>query len=113
MHCSECEVNAEKAERYAMKLMACKFMEGKENQYFSGTISGITKFGLFVELKDFPVEGLVPRRSLRFDHYIFDEERLQVIGATNRKRFTIGQEVTVIHTRTATRKLQIDFQIVL
>jgi len=109
-YCTECEINSTKAERTAMKLMACKYMYGKENKKFMGTISGITNFGIFVELRNSPVEGLIPRRTLRSRRLDFEVDNLRVIGRDT--QYTIGQQVEVKLKRSDRRKMQIDFELI-
>ena len=73
-HCSEQEINASKAERESIKYMQAKFLSKKIGKVFDGVISGVTDWGLYVELVDNKCEGLVRISSLTDDHYVYDEK---------------------------------------
>lgn len=89
------ERKAMDAEREIVDLKKAQFMRDKVGDVFEGFISGVTSFGLFVELKDYFVEGLVHISNLMDDYYIFDEKRHTLIGENTHKRFTLADEVTV------------------
>ncbi len=92
---SETERKSMKAEWAARDLAAALFMEKHVGKQFSGVISGVTKFGFFVELTPFFVEGLVSLRNLRDDHYIFHEKTHQLVGRRTKRRYQIGSRVVV------------------
>ena len=77
---------------------------------FVGTISGLTNFGIFVELPN-TVEGMIPLRDMKDDYYIFDESKYQVIGKSNKKVFTFGQELKVLLVKCRPETRTIDFEI--
>ncbi len=91
---SERERNAMEAEREALDLKKAEYMEGKEGNEYSGTISGVTSFGLFVELEN-TVEGLVHVTQMTDDYYVFDERRYSLIGEHSGKVYRLGDRVEV------------------
>lgn len=106
--CSERERAAEEAERETEDLKKVEFMKDKEGQVFDGIISGVTSFGMFVEM-DNTVEGLVRMSSLEDDYYIFDDVRYCLIGERTRKIYRIGDSVTVQLARADIASRQIEF----
>jgi ribonuclease R len=103
------ERRAMDAEREIVDLKKCQFMADKVGEEFSGFISGVQPFGLFVELKDVFVEGLVRVSSLSDDFYHFEEDLHRLYGANNRRIFQIGDEVRVQVTRVNLERREIDF----
>ena len=75
------EIRAADAERASIKYKQVEFLADKHGQQFLGTISGVTNFGLFVELVDSQCEGLVALRDLTDDYYLFDEDSYSLVGA--------------------------------
>ncbi|HPM41312.1 MAG TPA: RNB domain-containing ribonuclease, partial [bacterium] len=94
-HCSRRERIAMEAEREMAKLYAAFFMQERVGERFEGIISHITKFGFFVELIDFFVEGLVRLEDIADDAYRFMEEGMVVRGRKKGRTFRIGDKVTV------------------
>ncbi|EAT16775.1 ribonuclease R [Desulfuromonas acetoxidans] len=103
------ERRAMEAERDIVDLRKCQFMEDKIGTRYSGYITSVNAFGFFVELDEFFVEGLVHIRTLSDDYYVFDEERLILVGQARRKTFQVGDtvEVEVWQIKSAAR--EIDF----
>lgn len=95
-HCSRRERVAMEAERETVKLYLAHFMQSKIGETFDGIISHVTKFGFFVELKDYFVEGVVRKESLQFDRYTFDEKSYQLEGKKRKKTYRIGDPVRVV-----------------
>lgn len=89
------ERRALEAEREIIALHRALFMQDKIGEEFNGIISHITKFGFFVELLDYFVEGLVPKESLTEDRFVFDPDRLHLEGKRSKKRFKIGDKIRV------------------
>ncbi len=107
--CNSCSINerrAEEAERETNKLKKCEFMADKIGESFSGVISGVTSWGIFVELKN-TVEGMVAVTSMDDDDYVYDESHLQYIGT--HKSYKIGQTVNVIVDKVDVPNRKIDF----
>lgn len=94
-HISEVERVAMQAERDYYKIKAIRFMENKVGQKFDGMITGVTTFGIFVQIRMFGVEGMVRYQDIADDYYIFDEKNFSAIGKKTKKRFTMGDNVRV------------------
>lgn len=110
-HSSDMEVKATEAERASIKYKQVEFMTDKVGQVFSGVISGVAGFGLFVELIDSKCEGLVPIRELDDDFYEFDEDNYCLIGKQTGNKFQLGDEVKVEVWRTNLAKKHLDFRL--
>lgn len=108
-------LNISKTERVAIDcerdiddLKKCEYMYDKLGEEYDGTISGLTNFGIFVELPD-TIEGMVALRDIKDDHYVFDEEKFQVIGERTKKIYTFGQKVRVQLVKVTPSIRAIDF----
>jgi ribonuclease R len=96
---SQSERRADDAERELMEWKKVKFMQSRIGEVFEGLIISVTKFGLFVELNDLFVEGLIPLNTLTDDHYTYHEATREIIGQRTRKTYHLGQRVQVIVDR--------------
>jgi len=96
---SQSERRADEAERELMEWKKVKFMQDRVGEDFDGLIISVTKFGLFVELTDLFVEGLVPLNTLTDDRYTYHETTREMIGQRTRKTYRLGQSVRVILDR--------------
>jgi ribonuclease R len=96
---SQSERRADDAERELMEWKKVKFMQDRVGEDFDGLIISVTKFGLFVELTDLFVEGLVPLNTLTDDRYTYHEATREIIGQRSRKTFRLGQKVRVLVDR--------------
>jgi ribonuclease R len=105
---STLERNATEAEREIIDLKKAQFMKEKVGESFEGFVSGVTGFGVFVELNEYFVEGLVHISSLLDDYYIFDEPRHRLIGESTNKSFSVGDDITVIIEGVDIARRQID-----
>jgi ribonuclease R len=94
-HCSEQERNAEEAERESVKLKQVEYVQEHVGDTFEGVVSGVTKFGVFVELTELLVEGLVHVRDMDDDYYVYDESTYTMRGENNGKSYRPGDSVTV------------------
>lgn len=103
---------AVEAERTSVKVMQVEFMKRHVGDDFRAIISGITKFGLFIEIMDLLVEGLVHIRDLEDDYYVFDEKNYTYIGRRTKKRYRLGDKVNVQVVRVSSIDRQIDFRII-
>ena len=106
------ERRAMEAEREVVDLMKARYMLDKIGEEYRGFITGVTVFGLFVELEELFVEGLVHVSSINDDYYHFDEKGHCLIGEKRKRMFRIGDEVAVRVERVDTGKRQIDFSLV-
>ncbi len=107
-HTSGRERKAMEAEREIADLKKCQFMKDKTGQTYDGFISGVTGFGLFVELKEYFVEGLVHVSMLSNDYYIFDDKRHTLRGERTGAAFKVGDPVTVRIARVDIERRRID-----
>ncbi len=96
---SQSERRVDDAERELMEWKKAKFMQDRVGEDFDGLITSVTKFGLFVELTDLFVEGLVPLNTLVDDHYTYHENTREIIGQRSRKTYRLGQLVRVLVDR--------------
>ena len=106
------EIRATEAERASIKYKQVEFLADKRGQRFMGTISGVTSFGMFVELVDSQCEGLVALRDLTDDYYTFDEESYSLVGERTGRVFQLGQQLMVEVYRTSLERKQVDFRVV-
>jgi len=110
-HSSETERVAEKAERDVDDLKTAEFMKDKMGNEYVGMISSVTSFGFFVELEN-TVEGLVRLVNLADDFYIYNPERLELVGERKGKIYKIGDEVKIVVENVSIENREIDFEIV-
>ena len=108
-HSSEREVVAAEAERASIKYKMVEFMVEKVGQVFDGHISGMSEWGIFVELEDSIVEGMVAMRDIVGDYYRFDEARYEVYGHATGNVFTLGDKVRVRVKSADLRRRMLDF----
>ena len=109
---SQSERRADDAERELMEWKKVKFMEDRVGEEFAGLIVSVTKFGLFVELIDMFIEGLVPLASLTDDRYQYHENTRQIIGQRSRKTYSLGNPVRVLVDRIDRMQKRIQFALV-
>ncbi len=110
-HCSMTERRADDATREAVDWLKCEFMQDKVGEEFSGMITSVTSFGLFVELTEIYVEGLVHISMLRNDYYQFDSIKHALTGEHTGKRYRLGDTVKIKVVRVDLDQRQIDFVI--
>ena len=111
-HSSDMEQLAAQAERASIKYKQVEYMSYHLGQVYDGVISGVTDWGIYVELNENKCEGMIPIRSLDDDFYEFDEKNYCIIGRHNHKRYQLGDELTVKIIRTDLVKTQIDLEII-
>ncbi len=111
-HISKTEQTAEAAHRDLLAWLRTKFMEDKVGQTFHGVVSAVTSFGLFVELEEFFIEGLVHLSALHDDYYRFHEDRLMLVGENTGNVFLIGDQVTVEVVDVNLARRHVDFKLV-
>ncbi len=107
---SDMERRADEAERETNKQKMCEYMKGHLDEVFTGTISGVTGWGIYVQLPN-TVEGLVPVRSLRDDYYAYVEEKALLVGERTGKSYGLGQKVDVLVASVDTTARTIDFEL--
>lgn len=111
-HSSEMEQLAANAERASIKYKAVEYMADHLGEVFSGVISGVTEWGLYVELDDNKCEGLVPMRDLADDFYDFDDRNYCLVGRKRGNKYRLGDKVVVQVARADIQKKQLDLVIV-
>lgn len=109
--CSAYERRAEDATREVEALLKCQFMEDKIGQRFEGVATGVTNFGVFVQLRDFMVDGLVHVSSLDNDYYQFDPALLRLVGERSGKAYQVGDPMEVVVHRVDLESRRIDFRL--
>jgi ribonuclease R len=109
-HCSMTERRADEATRDVTDWLKCEYMMDKVGETFDGIVTAVLGFGLFVELDDIYVEGLVHITSLRNEYYHFDATRHTLTGEHSRKSFRLGDKVTVRVVRVDLDEKKIDFE---
>jgi len=109
VHSSECEQRADDASRDVMAWLKAEYMQDKVGETFTGIISTVTNFGLFVELDDVYVEGLVHVSALRSDYYHFDQSKHQMVGESSGKSYRLGDPIEVLVARVDLDDRKIDF----
>tara|TARA_Y100000768_G_scaffold173601_2_gene129963 strand:- start:1716 stop:3656 length:1941 start_codon:yes stop_codon:yes gene_type:complete len=111
-HCSKMEINATKAERESIKYKQAEYMENFIGQEFEGVISGITEWGIYVEIIKTKCEGLVKISSLTDDKYDFNNEKVIIVGRKFKKSFGLGQPIKVAVAGTNIEKRTIDLDLI-
>lgn len=111
-HSSERERIATDAERSSIKFKQVEFMDSHIGKILDGVISGVTQWGVYVELDGNHCEGLIPIREIRDDHYNIDETGFRLIGQTTGRMFSLGDKIRVKVNKTNLLKKQIDFLLI-
>lgn len=111
-HASAMEQLASSAERASIKYKQVEFMGERIGQEFMGTISGVTEFGLYVEVDENKCEGMIPLRDLLDDYYEFDERNYCLFGRRGHKRYCLGDKVRIRVERANLERKQLDFALV-
>lgn len=108
-HCSEREKTATEAERESVKLKQVEYIRAHLGSQFAGVVSGVTKFGVFVELSDLLVEGMVHVRELDDDYYEYDERTYSLVGRDTGRTYRLGDRVDVVVAGANVENREIDF----
>ena len=111
-HCSEMERKAMGAEYASIKYKQVEFLSDKIGEVFEGVISGITEWGIYIELSDNKCEGMVSMRDLTDDFYDYDEDNYRLVGKKTGKQFQLGDNVKIEVARANLAKRQLDFLLV-
>lgn len=111
-HCSSMEGLAASAERDSIKYMQVKFMEQSTEERFLGVISGVTEWGIYVELVENKCEGLIRARDLKDDYYVFDVDQYALVGEVTKNTFQLGDELWVRVKNTDLIKRHLDFELI-
>jgi len=111
-HSSEMEGLAASAERDSIKFMQIKYMQDHKNEIFAGVISGVTEWGIYVEITQNKCEGMIRLRDLNDDHYTFDQDKYAVVGNKTGNEYILGDNVYVRVKNADLVKRHLDFTIV-
>lgn len=111
-HSSNMEYLATKAERDSIKYMQIKFMQDHQDEEFVGVISGVTDWGIYVEIISNKCEGMVRIRDIKDDYYEFDQEQFALIGRETKNMYQLGDEVVVKVKQADLVKRHLDFDLI-
>ncbi|WP_278034469.1 ribonuclease R [Flavobacterium nitratireducens] len=109
LHCSTMEGLATNAERDSIKYMQVKYMQDHQDQEFLGVISGVTEWGIYVEIIENKCEGMIRIRDIKEDYYTLDEKQYALVGATSHQLLQLGDEIYVKVKNADLVKKQLDF----
>ena len=112
LHCSEREMVAAKAERDSIKFMQIKFMENKIGETFSGIISGVSDWGIYVEIEENKCEGMVYIKDIEDDKYYYSEQQQAILGRKTNKKYTLGDKINIEVKKADLVKKHLDFIII-
>ena len=111
-HCSMTERRADDATRDVVSWLKCEFMSHHVGEEYAGKITGVTAFGLFVQLDEVFVEGLVHVTSLKNDYYHFDAGKHRLVGERTGTKYSLGEKLKVLVSRVDIDQRKIDFELV-
>ena len=111
-HASKQEELASKAERQSIKYMQVKYMQDHKDEEFTGVISGVTEWGIYVEISSNKCEGMVRIRDIKNDYYIFDEKQYAIIGQSTKHMYQLGDEVVIKVKKTDLERKHLDFTLI-
>jgi len=112
LYCSEREMVAAKAERDSIKFMQIKFMENKIGETFSGIISGVSDWGIYVEIEENKCEGMVYIKDIEDDKYYYSEQQQAILGRKTNKKYTLGDKINIEVKKADLVKKHLDFIII-
>jgi len=108
-HSSEMEYLASRAERDSIKYMQVKYMDKHKDQEFEGVISGVTEWGIYVEIIENKCEGMCRIREIKDDYYIFDEKQFALVGQSTKNMYQLGDHVLIKVKHTDLERKHLDF----
>ncbi len=111
-YCSEREVVAAEAERSSIKYKLVEFMQDKVGYEFEGHISGLTEWGMYVEIEPTKIEGMVALRDIRSDYFEFDEEKYRIVGRRSHVVYNLGDPVKIRVKKTNLEQKLLDYELV-
>ena len=111
-HASEREVVAAEAERESVKYKLVEFMEDKIGQEFDGHVSGVTQWGIYVEIEPTKIEGMIPYRTIRSDFYDFDEDHYRAVGRRKHGIIKLGDPLRIRVKGTNLEQKLLDYELV-
>jgi ribonuclease R len=111
-HCSQMEKKAADAERASVKYKQAEFLQDQIGNIYTGIISGVTEWGMYVEIIENKCEGMIRLREISDDFYTLDEKNYAIIGQRKKKVYQLGDEVRIKVKNVDLTKKQIDFSLV-
>ena len=111
-HASERENVAMEAERESIKYKLVEFMEDKVGQEFDGHVSGITEWGIYVEIEPTKIEGMIPYRTIKSDFFVYDEERYRAVGRRTHRSIRLGDPLRIRVKNTSLEQKMLDYELV-
>lgn len=111
-HASEREMIATDAERTSIKYKLVEYMQEHVGEEFDGHVSGVTEWGMYVEVEPTHIEGMVPLREIKGDFFEFDEKRYRLFGRRTRRTFRLGDEVRIRVVRANLEQRILDFELI-
>jgi ribonuclease R len=111
-HASEREVVAAEAERESVKYKMVEFMQDKIGQEFDGHVSGVTEWGIYVEIEPTKIEGMIPYRTIRSDFFVYDEEHYRAIGRHTHRSIRLGDPLRIRVKATSLEQKLLDYELV-
>ncbi|UWN50728.1 Ribonuclease R [Alcanivorax sp. ALC70] len=111
-HCSMTERRADEATRDVVQWLKCQYMEDHLGGEFDGVVSGVAAFGLFIQIQDLHIDGLVHVANLDSDYYHFDDVNMALIGESSGRRFSLGDGVRVKVAGVHTDERKIDLELI-
>ncbi len=112
MHSSQMEKKAADAERASVKYKQAEFLQSNIGMEYNGIISGLTEWGMYVEIIENKCEGMIRLRDLNDDFYVLDEKNYCIIGQRRKKKYQLGDEVKILVKKVDLAKRQIDFSLI-
>ncbi|WP_445748208.1 ribonuclease R [Polaribacter sp.] len=111
-HSSKREELASKAERDSIKYMQVKYMQNHKDEIFEGVITGVTEWGIYVEITKNKCEGMVRIRDIKSDYYLFDEKQYAIVGQSTKQLYQLGDDVKVQVKKTDLERKHLDFNLI-
>ena len=111
-HASEREVVAAEAERESIKYKLVEFMQDKIGQEFDGHVSGVTEWGVYVEIEPTKIEGMIPYRTIKGDFFIFDQDHYRAIGRRTHKSIRLGDPLRIRVKATSLEQKLLDYELI-
>jgi len=111
-HASEREVIAAEAERESIKYKVVEFMQDKVGQEFDGHVSGVTEWGIYVEVEPTMIEGMIPYRTIKSDFYVYDEEHYRAVGRRRHRSIRLGDKLRIRVKGTSLEQKLLDYELV-
>ncbi len=111
-HASEREVIAAEAERESIKYKLVEFMQDKIGQEFDGHVSGVTEWGIYVEIEPTKIEGMIPYRTIRSDFFIYDEDHYRAVGRRTHRSIRLGDPLRIRVKSLSLEQKLLDYEMV-